>query len=278
MNSRNIIILTALILIILVIYVNRYDYEHISAFYSDNNNNNNNNDNDIKRLIDIELTKRLGDISKGDRLSTISQIEDLIHLLNIHLKNYQNNSIITESKYTSITNIEPCSNNSTTISIPVPVPVPVPVPLPCPAPIPIPCPVSDTNTENKPPYFSKLGPINRKLDIGNPDTRDAWIKTKANTLCKPNFSILDVSAGVKPYQHLWLKSGCKFYSNEFGGNVDIVDNFRGETRKNELSKMHDYIGTDITNTNAPSNSFDITVLTEVLEHLPEPALAIPGII
>ena len=264
-NSRYIVVLIIMILIILVIYINHYEYEHIATLYS---NDNSYNTNDFKSLLDIELTKRLGDsFSTNDR---ISQLEDLIHLLTVHLKNYQNDSnIIPVNKDMSTTSSGEqwkCPNNS----------VSIPVPIPCPAPVPIPCPA----VENKPPYFAKLGPINRHLDIGNPDTRDAWIKKKAVDLCKPNenFSILDVSAGAKPYQHLWLKAGCKYFSNEFGGNVDIVDNFRGEKQKNDLSKMHDYIGTDITNTGAPSNSFDITVLTEVLEHLPEPALAIPELV
>ena len=207
----------------------------------------------MAKLLDIELTKRLAD---GGSANSISKLEELIKLLSQHL-DYHRNYTVDNSKAVE----KPCS-------CPLPVSVPVAAPLPCP------------QSENKPPYFSKLGPINRKLDIGNPDTRDAWIKHKAETIChlSNNVSILDVSAGNKPYQSLWVKAGCKYFSNEFGGNVEIVDNFRGESKKNDLASKHDYIGTDITNTGAPSNSFDVAVLTEVLEHLPEPALAIPELV
>lgn len=107
MNSRNVILLSVLLLIILlVIYINRYEYEHVSAFYGNSYSND-----DIKRLIDIELTKRLGDISKGD---TKSQVEDLIHILSIRLKNYQNDSITTKSKHE--------------VAVPIPVKVQLPIP------------------------------------------------------------------------------------------------------------------------------------------------------
>ena len=252
MLSRHIIITISIILLLIALYVHIYEYEHISMLYDKGTDNESN----IKKLLDAELSKILADGSG----STITKLEELIHLLQDHLKHHQSNngSIIQQQ-----------------ISCPQPIPCPpvsICAPEPCPPPV---------SAENKPPYFTKLGPVNRKLDIGNPDTRDAWIKNKAETLCRlsSNFSIIDVSAGNKPYQNLWVRAGCKYYSNEFGGNVELVDNFRGESgQKSNLASKHDYIGTDITNTGAPSNSFDVAVLTEVLEHLPEPALAIPELV
>ena len=45
-----------------------------------------------------------------------------------------------------------------------------------------------------------------------------------------------------------------------------------------LQKKHTFLSRDITNTTAPSHSFDVAVLTEVLEHLPEPLLAIQELV
>ena len=53
----------------------------------------------------------------------------------------------------------------------------------------------------------------------------------------------------------------------------MIDNFRGETVKSESDDTYDFVG-DITNTGAPSNTYDVVLLTEVLEHVPEPLLAI----
>eukprot|EP00457_Paulinella_chromatophora_P012565 gb/GEZN01012783.1/.p1 GENE.gb/GEZN01012783.1/~~gb/GEZN01012783.1/.p1 ORF type:complete len:316 (+),score=21.58 gb/GEZN01012783.1/:40-948(+) len=108
-------------------------------------------------------------------------------------------------------------------------------------------------------------------EIGNPSTRDSWMATQA-TAVPPGAKVLDVAAGARPYKHLW--DHCSYFSHEFQGNTKLVDKFRGEggARKN-LDTVHDYIG-DITNTTAPSNTFDVVILTEVIEHVPEPVLAI----
>ena len=113
--------------------------------------------------------------------------------------------------------------------------------------------------------------------INNPQTRDAWIADFAKFV-PAGSRILDVSAGARPYKHLW--SHCSYFSHEFPGNLDLVDTFRGEAaaaenRKSlsELQKTHDFLG-EVHNTTAPSESFDVALLTEVLEHVPEPLLAI----
>lgn len=253
LTSRYIIIIISIILLLITVFINHYEYIDLKSLSM-----NSDNDNDIKRLLDVELNKRL--VSGGNE-----KLEQLIRLLQSHLEYHQKSVIATGSVESKSTIIQPCICPS------------IPAPIPCPS---VPAPLECPPAGNKPPYFNKLGPINRKLDIGNPDTRDAWIKQKAVTLCgsAAGSSILDVSAGNKPYQTVWQKAGCKYFSNEFGGNVDLIDNFRGESQKNDLKSKHDYIGTDITNTNAPSNTFDIAVLTEVLEHLPEPAKSIPELV
>jgi len=104
--------------------------------------------------------------------------------------------------------------------------------------------------------------------IGNPDTRDAWIQRFAAST-PAGATVIDVSAGAKPYKQYW--SHTHYYTHEFSGNNEIVDAFRAETKASK--KDHDF-GGDITKTSAPSEEYDVVVLTEVLEHVPEPLEAI----
>lgn len=103
---------------------------------------------------------------------------------------------------------------------------------------------------------------------GNPGTRDMWIQTFAQSV-SAGAKVIDVSAGAKPYAHLWNHT--RYYTHEFSNNTDIIDGFRAETAASP--KSHDF-GGDITNTSAPSGEFDVVILTEVLEHVPEPLEAI----
>jgi len=82
-------------------------------------------------------------------------------------------------------------------------------------------------------------------------------------------NVIDISAGAKPYKELWGHTN--YYTHEFSNNSEIVDKFRSETKTSK--KSHDF-GGDITHTSAPSRAFDVVILTEVLEHVPEPLEAI----
>lgn len=104
--------------------------------------------------------------------------------------------------------------------------------------------------------------------IGNPGTRDAWIQTFAASV-PAGAKVIDVSAGAKPYKELWRHT--QYYTHEFSHNSEIIDTFRSETRASQ--KSHDF-GGDVTHTTAPSGEFDVVILTEVLEHVPEPLEAI----
>lgn len=119
------------------------------------------------------------------------------------------------------------------------------------------------------------------LSVGNPQVRDAWIAAKAEALSKISDEpkLIDVSAGNKPYEEVFSASGFKYFSSEFVGNALLHDDFRGEsqevTKSKEYLKMkHDYIYSDIKNTGIPADTFDVAVLSEVLEHLPEPITAL----
>ena len=118
---------------------------------------------------------------------------------------------------------------------------------------------------------SILGDIQSSTTVGNPGTRDKWLADVA-AQTPSNSSVLDVSAGAKPYESLWKH--CHYFSHEFQGNEKIVDTFRGESEKDKkMESRHDFVG-DISNTGAPSDKYDVVLLTEVLEHVPEPLLAI----
>lgn len=110
---------------------------------------------------------------------------------------------------------------------------------------------------------------------GNPVTRDGWVARKA-AATPPGARVLDVSSGNQPYRPLFAH--CRYQGHEFEGNQQIVDEFRGEQSKD--SNMHNkyaFIG-DVTDTGAPSDTFDVVLLTEVLEHVPEPVLAIQELV
>ena len=112
--------------------------------------------------------------------------------------------------------------------------------------------------------LSKLGYLNHNLQRNfNPRIRDDWIKEIASTIPE-NSMIIDISSGNRPYKHLF--EHCNYFSHEFEGNDEILDEFRGEKEK---TTKHDYYG-DINNLPIEDEKFDYVLCTEVLEHVPEP--------
>lgn len=94
--------------------------------------------------------------------------------------------------------------------------------------------------------------------------RDHWVKLNANyILCESK--VLDVGAGSAPYRDFF--SHCNYKTHDF---IQLNDNqLRGY---NGYSKID--IVSDIENIPVNDNTFDCIICTEVLEHVPEPILAI----
>ena len=105
------------------------------------------------------------------------------------------------------------------------------------------------------------------------------MKAEALSKFRVDPKLIDVSAGNKPYEGVFTTSGFKYFTSEFVGNALLKDDFRGESQEvsksnNYLKTKHDYVYSDIKNTGIPADTFDVAVLSEVLEHLPEPIVAI----
>jgi hypothetical protein len=104
--------------------------------------------------------------------------------------------------------------------------------------------------------LAKLGNLDHFLPRDfNPRIRDDWIASIAKNIPN-NSTIIDISAGNRPYKHLF--DHCIYKSHEFDGNKDIMDSFRGEQSKNKYW-YHDYYG-DINSLPIPDESFDLYII------------------
>lgn len=104
----------------------------------------------------------------------------------------------------------------------------------------------------------------RKIYAFNQYYRDIWMQTQAGKI--PNGSkVLDIGAGSAPYRKLF--EHCNYITQDFAQLKD--DQLRGLKGYNKLD-----IISDITNIPVESESFDVIICTEVIEHVPEPIKAI----
>jgi len=86
-------------------------------------------------------------------------------------------------------------------------------------------------------------------------------------------TILDVGAGTKPFQEVATKGGLKYFSHDF-------EKYDGHTNIPWLQSPESPIfGYDIVSDieELPTREFDLVLCTEVLEHVPNPVLALASI-
>jgi SAM-dependent methyltransferase len=110
----------------------------------------------------------------------------------------------------------------------------------------------------------KLVPQIEAIYLWNKYSRNAWVRAKAKTI-SPGARVLDIGAGSCPYREHFAH--CRYQAHDLGKLED--HQLTGRSGYGELNLI-----SDITSIPAPGGSVDVVLCTEVIEHVPEPILAL----
>jgi SAM-dependent methyltransferase len=102
----------------------------------------------------------------------------------------------------------------------------------------------------------------------NQAERDAWVKQCLSIFVKSDDTVLDVGCGTSPYRS--ILNHTNYIAHDFGGYIG--QKLGGTTEYAEID-----IRSDITYIPLASDSVDVIICTEVLEHVPEPINAMKEI-
>ncbi len=94
--------------------------------------------------------------------------------------------------------------------------------------------------------------------------------TKFIQTLPPSSELIDIGSGLMPYKKICLDSGINYISHDFD-LYDGTGSFPGLRESNYVVPSHDVV-CDITE--LEESNFDFALMTEVLEHVPDPVRAL----